>query len=493
MSPPRRLPTAVCLAACTSAAVAGVYMVWSRFDTVNWDGNPLAAAMLGMAATSFVLLPLAWRRLVRRPPPPGLVLRWAFAAAVGLWFAYAAVAGVYYRGRVGCLFAGWAAFVAAIVWLAPAHTARPGRLGLAALAAAFALLLGEVSLRTVAVLSPGPLWARRSAHSAERLASHAFAVGERHFGFPTNALACYDDPFAPPSPTRGPVVAVIGDSFSASVVPHEFHYTTVAERAMADTAVWNVGWSALGPAEYRHLLEREVLPLRPDAVVVSLFLGNDLPETLGWTGFDRVLADAFDRGNVLLCEVPRRVWRYAMGAGQDVGSKLLGDLASARTWLHDPMREPPSFTEAAYLELETRRAKDACDAAHPSLPALRLEMRRMRDLCAGVPFGFVLIPDEFMVEDGLWQGITRTAQPGERWALRDHLVTFCRDEGIPCLDLLPVLRAVPPLADGDRHLYLRRDTHWNVRGNAVAGAAVATFVRELTARGQRTTPGDRGR
>lgn len=490
MSPPRRLPTAVCLAACTSAAVAGVYMVWSKFDTVNWDGNPLAAAMLGMAATGFVLLPLAWRRLVRRPPPPGLVLRWAFAAAVGLWFGYAAVAGVYYRGRVGCLFAGWAAFVAAIVWLAPAHTARPGRLGLVALAVAFALLLGEVSLRTVAVLSPGPLWARRSAHSAERLASHAFAVGERHFGFPTNALACYDDPFAPPSPTRGPVVAVIGDSFSASVVPHEFHYTTVAERDLGlGIAVWNVGWAALAPAEYRHLLERSVLPLQPDVVVVSLFLGNDLAETLPWTGGDRVLADWFDRGNVLLCEVPRRVWRAFAGKGEDVGSKRLGDLAASQAWLHDPLREPPSFTAEAYLRLETQRAADACDPTPPSWPALCGELRRMRELCGDRPFGVVLIPDEFMVEDGLWQRVL-AAWPadrprGERQALRDRVVQFCGDESIACLDLLPVLRAVPPLADGDRHLYLSRDTHWNVRGNRAAGAALAPFARELLRRSGR--------
>jgi hypothetical protein len=54
--------------------------------------------------------------------------------------------------------------------------------------------------------------------------------------------------------------------------------------------------------------------------------------------------------------------------------------------------------------------------------------------------------------------------------------------GIPVFDLLPVMRAVEPLADGKRHLYHLTDTHWNVRGNAVAGAELAKFVRALLAK-----------
>jgi hypothetical protein len=47
------------------------------------------------------------------------------------------------------------------------------------------------------------------------------------------------------------------------------------------------------------------------------------------------------------------------------------------------------------------------------------------------------------------------------------------------LDLPPPLRAVPPLADGRRHLYHLRDTHFNARGNRAAGWALAEFVRGL--------------
>ncbi|MBL8729636.1 MAG: hypothetical protein JNM25_14475 [Planctomycetes bacterium] len=482
MSTTRRLPTAVCLLAATLVALLGTWGAWEKY---HWLTTWLDGVVLASAVIALLLQPLAWRRLGRAAPPPGPVLRVAFVAAVGLWLAYAIVAGGYVSHRVACVGIAWGAVAAAAVWLGPRAPRRPGRPGLLLLAVATLLAVAEGSLRTLAWLTPGPLWASRTAHSAERLRVHAFAPGERHYDFPINAHGCCDEPFAAPSPTRGPVVAVVGDSFSAGVVPHALHYTTVAEHEPGVSTIWNVGWPALGPPEYRNLIERIVLPLRADAAIVSLFLGNDLPETPPWDGVDQLLGSWFDRGNVLLLEVPRRVWRHLRGTGEDVGLKQLGDLAAAQVWLHDPMREPGSFTAAAYLALETDRAVNACDPTHPSLPAMLAELRRMHALCQDRPFGYVLIPDEFMVEDGLWQRIV-AAWPadrpvGERWMLRDRLVAFCRDEGIPCLDLLPILRAVPPLADGDRHLYLLRDTHWNVRGNAVAGAALATFVRELRA------------
>jgi hypothetical protein len=56
------------------------------------------------------------------------------------------------------------------------------------------------------------------------------------------------------------------------------------------------------------------------------------------------------------------------------------------------------------------------------------------------------------------------------------LAEWLSEQGIPYLDLLPILRAVPPLPDGRRHLYHLRDTHFNARGNDVAGRALAAFL-----------------
>ncbi|HEX6810792.1 MAG TPA: hypothetical protein VF384_04130 [Planctomycetota bacterium] len=465
-------------------AVWGLVSAWSRVDVVNAHRNPIAAAALLLGTASVPLVVVAWRRLGRRAPPARILLAVAFGSAVWSWLAYALAAGPYYRGRVGCLAAAWAALVAiASIWLPAIAPHRSRALARVLAGSALGLLAGEVLLRSAAWLLPSPLLVRHSASSALRLRTYAFPARALHIGFPTNELGFYDDAFAAPGPARRPTVAVLGDSFSGSVVPHAFHYTTVAERELGDVDVWNVGWPALGPADYRALLATTVRPLQPDAVIVSLFLGNDLDETSPWTASDRWIADWFDRGNVLLWQVPRRLWQVARGLEHEAGAAArLGDLAGVERWLHDPEQEPGTFRAEDYLRLEVDRALVACDIDEPRIGALLEELRLLRALAPARRFGVVLIPDEYMVEDILWQQVQRAAgRTLARHALADRLAAWCRDEGVPCLDLLPVLTAVKPLPDGDRHLYLLRDTHWNARGNDAAGRALAPFVRQLLA------------
>jgi hypothetical protein len=93
----------------------------------------------------------------------------------------------------------------------------------------------------------------------------------------------------------------------------------------------------------------------------------------------------------------------------------------------------------------------------------------------------ILIPDEFQVEEDVWEA-ARVAWPGielERDRPQRLLVPGLASRGIPCLDLLPALRAVEPLADGRRHVYHLRDTHFNARGNRIAGEELAAFLKTL--------------
>jgi hypothetical protein len=98
----------------------------------------------------------------------------------------------------------------------------------------------------------------------------------------------------------------------------------------------------------------------------------------------------------------------------------------------------------------------------------------------------MLIPDEFQVEDALWdEVVASTGRRLNRNQPQERITAFLRQEGIPSLDLLPALRAVPPMADGQRHLYHLQDTHFNVRGNQVAGEKLAEFLRPYVASANR--------
>ncbi|MGE3172221.1 MAG: hypothetical protein AB7O97_06295 [Planctomycetota bacterium] len=481
------------LLAAAAALWGGVRALTSDDDLAPW-GSPVVLALTAMAAFAPLALLLAALRLrahrrAATAPAAGVLLRRALGGTVLLWLAMALGTSTYNTARIGAWFAAWGGVLAALLALAPTpQRARPpGRLARLGVGFALCVPLADLTLRAAAAIAPGPLWTRAAAGSQRRLRAHAFAPGEVHLGTACNGRGFYDEPFAAPGADCGAVVAVIGDSFSASFVPHSMHYTTVAERALAaagrPAALWNVGWPAIGPAEYRWLLQNEVLPLAPDVVVVSLFLGNDLLETPRAGVGDLWLRDWFDRGNLLCWEVPRRLLLVARGAATPASAAAGADLDAvlrARPWLLDPPREPGTFTPDEFLRVETERAVAFSTIDPARWTAFEHELGRLRTLCADRPLLFALIPDESMVEDALWRRVEIAAgRPLRRHELRQRLLRWCEAAAIPCVDFWPALAAEPALADGDRHLYLLRDTHWNARGNAVAGRVLAERLRAL--------------
>ena len=91
------------------------------------------------------------------------------------------------------------------------------------------------------------------------------------------------------------------------MVPHEFHFTTVAERALG-CPIDAIGVCAVGPEEYALLVRDEALPLDPDVVLVDLFVGNDIVDNLrGRDHFRGGMRRWLDRHNMLVYELPRRL------------------------------------------------------------------------------------------------------------------------------------------------------------------------------------------
>ena len=67
---------------------------------------------------------------------------------------------------------------------------------------------------------------------------------------------------------------------------------------------------------------------------------------------------------------------------------------------------------------------------------------------------------------------------------RDHpqkaIARVCTARGIRFLDLLPALRR----GDAEGRTYHLRDTHWNARGNRIAGESIGSWVsKQVTPKG----------
>jgi lysophospholipase L1-like esterase len=375
-------------------------------------------------------------------------------------------------------------------WLPLVRVADLLLLNLAALVVA-----GELTLRTLATLRPSVLLARPAGDVEERIARSRYQPGTVRHGFPVNHSGHYDENIVPRRPGRRLVVA-IGDSFSYGVVPHPLHFTTVAEASLPGVDVYNLGLPAIGPPEYLHLAINEALPLAPDLVVVNLFLGNDLtdPPLPTWAA-----AQAWrwlDRGNVLVVQVPRRALRIA-AAGSGVVARLdernddgadrprtPQELRRQFPWVDDPALEPPSFGPAAFLSIESGRYQELARLSPADLSRNLAPLAELLTRAAPAPVAVLLIPDQFQVDEALWERIKPPgASDGEQLRSLAMARAWLEERSVPYLDLRPVLLAVPPLADGDRHLYHLRDTHFNARGNRAAGEALAAFIEDQLDRG----------
>ena len=402
--------------------------------------------------------------------------------------------------------AAWAAVAAAQYRLGHGRLARVVR------AADFVLLnlcvvavAGELGLRAVAELRPSVLLMRSSSGVVENIERARYAPGTVRHGCPVNSGGHYDDEFVPKREGRRLVLA-IGDSFSAGVVHHSLHFTTVAERALPGVDIYNMGVPAIGPPEYHHLLVTEGLSLHPDVVVINLFVGNDLTYPLPPAEEHSVMASWLDRDNVLLALVPVRLVRLAR-EGRRVGDQLEGRddggsepvlrtpeaVRKAFPWVDNPSLERPKLAKRTFLQVERSRYERLRSQSHPEYERRLEPLRAIREAAGKTPVMVMLIPDIFQVEDGLWQQVKGPSFPATvgppgpgrpQATLRDRMrglwfaKEWLRREEIPYLDLLPILREVPAMDDGDRHLYHKRDTHFNARGNRVVGEALAAFLRD---------------
>lgn len=354
------------------------------------------------------------------------------------------------------------------------------------------VVAGEIGLRAAARWRPSVLLTRAEAGIEESLQASRYPPGTVRHGFPVNSGGHYDEEFVAKHPGQRRVVC-IGDSFSAGVVHHSFHFTTVAERLLDGVAIDNMGLPAIDLPHYQLLLEREALKLDPDAVVVNLFVGNDLSWPLPSSGRAPRLQGLFDGSNLLVFEVPRRLLilsrqgrraREALedraGRGAEEGVlRSRKEILERYPWYDDPLIEPPTLDLQSYLTIERRRAAQLCVDQPRNGFALRLErLEAMRRAARGVPLAVMIIPDVFQVDDRLWSEV---APPGATREKRMRSIAITRrwlaDHGFPYLDLLPVLRGARPLADGELHLYKLTDTHFNARGNAIAGRALAGFLK----------------
>ena len=304
----------------------------------------------------------------------------------------------------------------------------------------------------------------------------------RFFNFTLNSGGYHDTEFFRAT-EDDLVVGLLSDSFGLGVVPYAYNFATIAERHLQDAlgdqykrvAVHNFSIGGMDMPEYAFLLHTEILRTNPSYVVLCVFVGNDFYGMK--TKPSRHEVFQYWRLWILTKRI-LTLWEERRKGGRilRIGEPLEADNAVA-DYIHDTRKEPPTFSEEDFLTIESIRV----NIVNPQKPSTQRSYQRFFRYLAkfqswlGERLIVVVIPDEFQVDDALYQRILATKpNPSEfkRYHPQELIRGFCEERGIFMLDLLPGIRK----AHKEERVYHLRDTHWNARGNRIAGREIADFI-----------------
>ena len=345
--------------------------------------------------------------------------------------------------------------------------------GLLALALIVAAVLGEGVARLV--LDPADFLMVRDPILGQRL--DPGGSGHDQWGF--------RNPEVPESVE----VVTIGDSQTYGVgLPRGSSWPAQLSR-LTGRSLYNASLPSYSPVQYHELLRRYALRLKPGAVIVGVYLGNDLLESYRMVyGHPHYLA--LRRPDM---PAPRTLARVV-----DPGSKPRGLSSQVRRWLSGHS----VLYQATVAVLQGRVQRDlSADVVREGLRLALLQLGQMGRLCdsAGVALTVALIPTKERVYQPLIEAdptVGRNAELRRMLANEEEadreVRRFLEENKVGYVDLLPPLRAVvgraviyPPDDDG----------HPTAAGYAVIARAVEHAIgsrpaaRGASRSGGRPAPG----
>jgi hypothetical protein len=269
--------------------------------------------------------------------------------------------------------------------------------------------------------------------------------------FTTNSLGLRDDEVGAKTAPR---ILAFGDSFTWGWgVPQGEEWVSVVEREMdrrrgGDVVeAINCGVLGYGPENALAFLEELAPRLDPDVILFGFFDNDFLDEFIGAPNLYTV------RDGFLFDEHTHRVWQESFLQRSSHLWRLLSvarETASVRWFGGMPAARPVRNFSEDDFRVGMERAAEHIAAMDRAAKA------------AGARFAVVFFPADVYV----------VPREEPQVALHDELVGRVAAAGIPYLDLLGPLRAERQPAG----LYLPRDGHFTVRGNLVAGRAIAGWL-----------------
>ena len=296
-------------------------------------------------------------------------------------------------------------------------------------------------------------------------------------------------------------LVVMGDSFTeargvrreeiwSSVVADQFGYSEI-----------NLGYGGYCPQQEEIAFRRYGLSLRPKLVLMQLFLGNNMEDSLGfelWKRSGKSYPDYVrDRAKVPPISPTLELFErfLAKFTKQDAISpdSVMGSFKPIEVSLAGEQL-PIAFAHELHLLMKTEEELEGHCGMRPMLEAIE----RTADACdiSSIPFAVCLIPGKLrfyydyisdsenlsrLIEQQKTVPVKESAEEIERfirsrWDNQSRVISrFLEHRQIDCIDLTQTF--VERVAETGDVLYFPGDTHWNPEGHRLAGLAVANWLR----------------
>jgi lysophospholipase L1-like esterase len=334
----------------------------------------------------------------------------------------------------------------------------PRRLAKALYGVVVCIILGEVGIALISPrqeVLPKELVVRDKELGFRMVANYRGVEPKTGIPLHTNSQGMRERELGPPS--AGTLrVYVLGDSIVFGLgVTAEDAFPRALERELRarlgrPVEVINGGVPGYGTLQELKLFEGTVGALKPDVVLITLAVFNDVADNVKFVvpekrwqntpkGIYRPLRWLRQRSQIYLM-----TRRYRSG----VSAEKMMDIHAVA----------PSAATARGLEITEQSLRSLADAARKH----------------GVEFGIVLAPAQKQVSQQLWDETLRGHgldpalyaydMPSRRFS------EYAEREQLPLLDLLPVLRA------GNDGIY--ENEHWNPQGHSLVARAIADFLAE---------------
>ncbi|MPR32526.1 alginate O-acetyltransferase AlgX-related protein [Salmonirosea aquatica] len=271
----------------------------------------------------------------------------------------------------------------------------------------------------------------------------------------------------------------VGDSFTFGVAPYPYNYLTLLEDTLHNMStlppveIINMGICSTAPPHYLSIITDEALPLKPDMILLSVFVGNDIAESSRDSRKRKLFTYSYLASSVYY------IYKVLTGLSQNGTATAYGKgyvyCDSCSTL--DPER---------YLDIETQRSYVFCqnntNFERHVQDALSY-LHKINNLCKrrGIKLVVALLPDEMQVNTDLQKRVlakgTLAAAAWDNEQPNRVLRQELEKANVPVVDLLNEFvarRQGPPL-------YIPNDSHWNIKGNRVAAASLAGQLPSLIA------------